>query len=226
MRANSGYRILELLGERCEVFHVRFGTESFRRHYHDTYSLGLIEDGANVFTYRRRVVEVPAGRICIAEPGEVHDGGLGGRPWSYRSMLFPATLFRALQDEDYIGGDLSFPPGIIVDNELSSLLGLLFAELISPGADRAAVEERAVTFFSKLLDLRCTRVRRNTGYGRGAHRDRVYRGPRRRGLFLVRSCSHYGNEQIRGDPRRFGVHRRDTDAISDPAAPHESKSAP
>ena len=158
--ANTKYRVVDLLGQRCEVFRVRFGTESFRRHYHDTYSLGLIDDGANVFTYRRRVVEVPAGSICIAEPGEVHDGGLGGRPWAYRSMLFPAAVFDALHGEEYSGGDLSFPPGIIVDRELSSLLNLLFAEVGSPSAVRTIVEERAVTFFSKLLHLRCDRIQR------------------------------------------------------------------
>src|SRR5262245_56063329 len=57
-----------------EVLHATFVTQSFPRHTHDTFAIGMNVQGTKVYTYERGTAYVPAGGIIVTNPGDVHAG--------------------------------------------------------------------------------------------------------------------------------------------------------
>lgn len=99
----------------------------FSRHFHDTYSIGVIEDGANGFHLRGCREVAPAGAICIVPPGEVHTGGEAGG-FSYRNLYPSAGLLAAVAAE--LGGPPpAFRSAVVVDAELHARFRALFDSL-------------------------------------------------------------------------------------------------
>lgn len=74
-----------------ELLRARFVTHSFAPHAHDTFAIGVIEEGAESFRYRGAEHVAPAGSVVLINPGEIHTGQAavaGG--WTYR-MLYPTA---------------------------------------------------------------------------------------------------------------------------------------
>ena len=132
-----------LLGHRCEVMRAAFGSERFDRHVHDVFSIGLVASGANVFSYRQKTVEAPAGTVCVADPGEVHDGGLSGQAWSYTNLFAPAEMIDAVLVETGVGGCAATGIGCVADPRVAGPMSRLFDGLIhgeGAEADEVALE--------------------------------------------------------------------------------------
>lgn len=144
---------IQLMGYLCDAFWVRFSDQPLQKHFHEELSIGFITDGANTFSYRQDVVEVPRGSICIAEPGEVHDGGLAGTEWSYFSLLLPFELVNHVQHQDLARSQaVHFPPGRIDDPSLFSAFTTLMASIFNGSAEPHLLDEEATLAFSRLLD--------------------------------------------------------------------------
>lgn len=141
----------EVLGERCELLRASYGTQRFERHFHDGYSIGVVTAGANVFGYRGRPVEVPRGSVCLADPGEVHDGGLGGCAWSYLNMHVSAALMRSLAEDVGLGAWPAFAAGQADDPRCAEGLMRWFAASLDEACDPAAREELAVHALTRLI---------------------------------------------------------------------------
>src|SRR5579872_3415050 len=63
--------------------------QQFGRHWHDAYSFGVLEEGAQYWRSGRGQVEAFAGQIMTANPGEAHDGkplGCALRRWRILSV--------------------------------------------------------------------------------------------------------------------------------------------
>jgi AraC-like DNA-binding protein len=72
-----------------ELLRARYITHSFCRHTHDTFAIGVIQHGAEEFSYRGATHVAPAGSIAVINPGEVHTGHAANeKGWAYR-MLYP-----------------------------------------------------------------------------------------------------------------------------------------
>ncbi|MBD2090095.1 AraC family transcriptional regulator [Microcoleus sp. FACHB-1515] len=83
------YREIDRSPSNIDLLHAHFITHSFDRHIHDTYAIGVIQSGAEAFTYRGEYHVAPAGSIAVINPGEVHTGhAVDGSGWTYR-MLYP-----------------------------------------------------------------------------------------------------------------------------------------
>lgn len=95
----STLKSVNLFGHSCEIVHASFGSEPFDKHVHDEFSIGLILSGVNVFGYRNSLAAADIGSVCVADPGEPHDGGLAGSPWSYVNLFAPAALVDDLLGE-------------------------------------------------------------------------------------------------------------------------------
>ncbi|GAB3782121.1 AraC family transcriptional regulator [Dyella agri] len=145
------HAVLEVLGLRCEVLHAAFGAQRFERHYHDGFSIGVVTAGANVFDYRRRRVEVPRGALCLAEPGEVHDGGLARMAWSYLDVQLPAALLRELARDVELDGVPSFAAGGFDDPSCARELVHWLQLCLHPRHDVMACEEAAVQALTRLI---------------------------------------------------------------------------
>ena len=66
---------------------------SFERHFHDTYSFGLILGGVEACSLRKARRFFGPGTVPMFNPGEVHDGGPATEDgWSYRMVYLDPVL--------------------------------------------------------------------------------------------------------------------------------------
>jgi len=91
----------DVLGK-TEFLFARYTTHEFRPHFHETFAIGIIESGGQWFRPERRPdLVMPAGRLCVINPGVVHIGRTASDlGWAYR-MFYPSTdlIHRALGDQ-------------------------------------------------------------------------------------------------------------------------------
>ncbi len=83
-----------------ELLRARYITQSFSRHSHEQYAIGVIETGALEFYYRGENVIAPQGNINLCIPGEVHTGHAAGeKGWTYRMFYFDPHLLQQIAVE-------------------------------------------------------------------------------------------------------------------------------
>jgi AraC-like DNA-binding protein len=76
-----------------DVLRAGYKHHSFRRHIHETYVIGVIEQGAVKNDYRGSMHTATTNDIILVNPGEVHTGQTVEEvPWEYRAMYPPAEL--------------------------------------------------------------------------------------------------------------------------------------
>ena len=108
-----------------ELLRARYIKHRYTLHTHDTYAIGVITYGSEVFQRGRRLWTGYPGQIVIVNPGEVHDGyGGDERGWMY-SVFYPASsllLHAHDQAEDAHDNVPYFPHGVIQDGYLFDLM--------------------------------------------------------------------------------------------------------
>lgn len=71
----------------CELLSARYSTQSFGRHSHDRYAIGVISSGVEKLFYRGSHHLGAAGSVVTISPGEIHDGLPGSdEGWMYRML--------------------------------------------------------------------------------------------------------------------------------------------
>ncbi|MCP2014020.1 AraC-like DNA-binding protein [Deinococcus sp. HSC-46F16] len=89
----QSWRAPELGG--VDFLHGSFTTHAFARHTHDTYSIGLLAQGAMTFECRGATHTLRPGFIGLIHPDEVHTGHAETRDgWTYRNFYPDAGLLR------------------------------------------------------------------------------------------------------------------------------------
>jgi AraC-like DNA-binding protein/mannose-6-phosphate isomerase-like protein (cupin superfamily) len=81
-------------GKRVEVLRTTYKSQTFARHSHDTYTLGLVLGGAGTFWCRGEERFACKGDLVVIPPGEVHTGsvGVGVDSLSYLAIYLPVEL--------------------------------------------------------------------------------------------------------------------------------------
>lgn len=132
-----------------ELLHARYITHSFSRHTHDTYAIGVIEQGAEAFAYRGGTHVATAGSIVTIHPGEVHTGYAAdaAQGWTYR-MLYPSveilrTAIDSRQDLPF------FPQPVIHDPPIARLILRLHRAL--EGNSRLEQDDRLLWTMAQLV---------------------------------------------------------------------------
>ena len=87
------------------LFKARFKRFEFKRHTHDSFAVGVIENGAQTFYHKGRECVAPQGSMITVNPGEVHDGrSLNPEGYQYRmAYVRPdilATIFKGYGDTE------------------------------------------------------------------------------------------------------------------------------
>ncbi len=133
LATNKLWRIPSISG--LELLHARHLKQSFSKHTHEGYAVGVIEGGALGFFYRGENVVAAPGHINLCVPGEVHTG----RPatpegWSYRMFYFDARLFQQVATDlaDRPRALPFFQSGVIVDARLAQRLHRVHLRLENP----------------------------------------------------------------------------------------------
>jgi len=128
-------------------------TQTFSRHFHDEFCIGVIEQGVHLTEIHRQTWVAPAGRILVSNPGEMHTGRPGDQNgWSYR-MLYPsvALLQQTMSCVDKHDHRLPvFPQPVIRDAELAGNIRRLH-HLLETQADTLAQESLFVGTIGCLL---------------------------------------------------------------------------
>jgi AraC-like DNA-binding protein/mannose-6-phosphate isomerase-like protein (cupin superfamily) len=81
-------------GKNVEVLRTAYQSQTFARHTHDTYTLGLVLGGAGTFWCRGAERLASKGDVVVIPPGEVHTGsvGTGVDSLSYLAVYLPVEL--------------------------------------------------------------------------------------------------------------------------------------
>lgn len=83
-----------------ELLRAKYTTQTFSRHIHDGYALGVIEQGALAFTYRGERMIASTGTVNLVIPGEAHDGQAATPAgWSYRMFYLAPDLLEKVAAE-------------------------------------------------------------------------------------------------------------------------------
>ena len=105
-----------------ELLRAKYTTQTFSRHIHEGYALGVIEQGALAFSYRGQRLIAPAGTVNLVIPGEAHDGQAATpEGWSYRMFYLAPGLLENVAAELF--GQVRSPffsAGVIHDPSLAS----------------------------------------------------------------------------------------------------------
>ena len=109
-----------------ELLHARYTAQSFSRHAHDTYAIGVIEQGALTFSYRGENWLAQAGQVNLAVPGEAHTGNSAtDSGWTYRMFYIAPELMRLVSEAtaDCPVRLPFFAAGVINDTKLAGRIG-------------------------------------------------------------------------------------------------------
>jgi AraC-like DNA-binding protein len=100
----------------------------YGRHWHATYGLGLLEQGAQRSASGRGKVDAYAGDLIATNPGEVHDGRpLGGPSRRWRMVYFDPGVMAAVNGD--VATDVALTRPVIQDVRLGDTLRRLFIRL-------------------------------------------------------------------------------------------------
>ena len=152
-----------------ELLHARYTAQSFSRHAHDTYAIGVIEQGALAFSYRGENWVAQAGQVNLAVPGEAHTGNSaadGG--WMYRMFYIAPELMRQISAAT-TGCPACLPffaAGVINDAKLAGRIRSLHRELEANKATRLEEEEELWALLTVLILRHAEQRRSLVGPGR------------------------------------------------------------
>jgi len=136
-----------------ELLRATYVTHTFAPHTHEGYVIGVIEQGAEQFEYRRSRHIAPAGSIVFINPGEVHTGSSAtDHGWTYRT-LYPSIelLQRAVSDLTGRQRDIPFfAEPVVHDPELMMEISLAH-RAIEEQASALERESRLLWTLSRLI---------------------------------------------------------------------------
>ncbi len=130
-----------------DLLHAQHQTQSFPRHTHERYAVGVIEAGALGFHYRGENVVASTGDISLCIPGEAHTGQPAvNEGWTYRMFYFETSWLETLTSEiaDKPRSLPFFRSGVIVDDTLARQLRALHMRLECEATPR--LEQETILF--------------------------------------------------------------------------------
>lgn len=135
-----------------EVVDAQYKRQTFSRHVHEGYTIGVIEKGAQRFFRSGSNHIAGENSIILVNADDVHTGeSAAENGWSYKA-IYPTPEHFALISEDLVGGHSLTPyfkNAVINDNKIANQLRLIFQQ-IEDGASTLLVE---TLIYSTLLSL-------------------------------------------------------------------------
>ncbi|WP_322086757.1 AraC family transcriptional regulator [Burkholderia sp. BCC1999] len=123
----------------ADLVTATYRDHTFAPHWHDAYTIPVILEGAERFTYRGNGYVAETGTVPVINPGEVHTGSRAAdEGWCYRVSYMPVEFIRELtsaiagrpQDAPW------FAPDVIRDADLAARLTLAH-RMMEAGSERA-----------------------------------------------------------------------------------------
>ncbi|GAB7535344.1 AraC family transcriptional regulator [Burkholderia sp. 22PA0099] len=128
----------------ADLVTATYREHTFAPHWHDAYTVPVIETGAEHYRYRGSLRIADTGSMPIIHPGEVHTGSRATEDgWRYRVSYVPIDYLRALADE--IAGSPQpvpwFPDDALHDPDCARRLLLAHRLLEADGIDIAPAHD-------------------------------------------------------------------------------------
>ncbi|MBK5417808.1 AraC family transcriptional regulator [Pseudomonas sp. TH31] len=117
-----------------ETLRAHFEGHAYDPHWHDSYLVGVTEQGVQQFNCRRARYQSTPGKVFLLEPGDIHDGEAPTEDgFTYRMLyLDPQWLERelgALFEDAPLNSQLSFANTLTTDPQLAHATSLAFQTL-------------------------------------------------------------------------------------------------
>jgi len=137
-----------------QLLRASYRTQTFPRHSHEGFGVGVIEQGALGFSYRGEHLVAPAGRINTVNPDEVHTGQAATTDgWTYRMFYFSADLLQQVAS-DIASRPVDLPfftAGVIEDPSFAALIRHVHGQLGDAQVARLEKETLLLEMFSRLI---------------------------------------------------------------------------
>ena len=122
----------------------------YGRHWHETFSIGLISRGRCNYVNGRKTTEASAGTVVLMNPGDVHAcNPIHGEPWSYRMLYIDVPWLCRIRATRSCSGHSRFVPFSAVSTtqpDLYDSLSRLFRTLVGSKIEPLAKEAALVSF--------------------------------------------------------------------------------
>ncbi len=139
---------------RLELLRATYVTQTFARHTHEGFAVGVIEAGALGFFYRGENVTAARGAINLANPDEAHTGRAAVREgWTYRMFYMDAEVLREVGSQ-VAGRKVQMPffqTGVIQDDSLARVIRDLHISLEDESVSTIEQESRFLRMVSLLI---------------------------------------------------------------------------
>jgi AraC-like DNA-binding protein len=134
----------------------------YARHWHETFSIGMISSGRCKYLNRAKTETIGAGTVVLMNPGDVHAcNPIRDAPWVYRMLYIDVPWLHAIQVGHGANPDSSFTPFSETwtrQIDLYDGLNRLFETLFDPYVEHLGKETAAVSFLG-LVQTRLSSVR-------------------------------------------------------------------
>ena len=141
------------LGEPVEVMRVSYRRQSFPRHSHDYYTIGVMLGGRGTMWYRGAEHLSVAGDVVLIPPGEIHTGEVArdADVFSYLALHAPPSLVAAAAAENGMaeGAVAAFRSPVIRDGAIAAALCRLGALMKSK--DVSAIDDLLTQLIGALV---------------------------------------------------------------------------
>ncbi|KND55873.1 L-rhamnose operon transcriptional activator RhaR [Candidatus Paraburkholderia kirkii] len=156
----------------ADMVTAEYHDHAFTPHWHDAYTVPVIEAGAECFDYRGAHHVAEAGSVPVINPGEVHTGARAvDAGWRYRVFYLPVPFVENVARE-MVGRPVAspwFPDEIIRDPDLARRL-VLAHRLLEGDADPLAAELALVDAVTALIGRHALERPRIAPLAADAHR--------------------------------------------------------
>lgn len=151
-RDTSRYWRTPLLPD-AELLTAEYYAQEFAPHWHESFSLPVIQAGAQSYRYRGSLLVAGAGGIAAINPGEVHTGERAAEfGWASRAF-YPSAAWMQKLASDIAGRPVDvpwMPDEVIVDMEVANAMACAH-RMLEAGADPLAAETALTTAFVLLI---------------------------------------------------------------------------
>ena len=138
----------------AELLTAEYYAHEFAPHWHEGFSISVIQAGAQSYQYRGARCVAGASCIPAINPGEVHTGERAAdHGWAYRAF-YPSLAWMQTLANDIAGRQVGSPwlvDGVIHDAELAARLTLAH-HMLEQQTDPLAAETALVAAFAMLLN--------------------------------------------------------------------------
>ena len=135
-----------------ELMRASFTSQSFKPHFHEQFSLILVENGLADYSYKKNEYVLDEGKLLILNPYEVHTGkSLDKGVWNSRSMYLSQDLVKEVYYS--LSGSTDSPyfkESILEDKTFLNFYADLHQQLFS-GNENLEVKESIYLLIEKLL---------------------------------------------------------------------------